>query len=65
MILATLAAKGDLGTLTIGVASKYEETKKKFVQYSSGTLIPFYAEGIDKISNPHMPISYYVLSCKI
>lgn len=27
--------------------------------------IPFYAEGKDNISNPHMQISYYILSCRL
>ena len=60
--LAQLAAKGDFPALVTEVASKYKSVKKSFVDYSSSTAIPFYAEGIDKISNPHMQISYFVLS---
>jgi len=63
--LAALAANADFATLTTDVAKKFETTKHKFVRYSSGRMVPFYAEGIDKISNPHMPISYYILASEM
>ena len=63
--LAQLTVKADLPTLVTEVASKYTSVKKSFVNYPSSVGIPLYAEGIDKISNPHMQISYFVLSCEV
>lgn len=61
--LAKLAAASDFATLITDVPSKYKNAKQKFVDYSCSQWIPFYAEGKDNISNPHMQISYYILSC--
>ena len=63
--LAKLAAASDFATLITDVPSKYKNAKQKFVDYSCSQWIPFYAEGKDNISNPHMQISYYILSCRL
>lgn len=61
-IYAKLAATSDFATCITIVPGKYEKAKQKFVDYSCSLGIPFYAEGKDNISNPHMQISYYILS---
>lgn len=44
------------------ISRKYERTLYKFIDYSSGKRLPFFASGIDCISDPHLQISYYILA---
>lgn len=62
--LAVLAAKKNIPTAMTDVAKQYEDTKWKFIGYSSNIhplWIPF---ATDYISNPHQPISYYILASR-
>lgn len=62
--LATLAAKADISTAMIDVAKRYEYTKWKFIGYAVDIQILWMHPATDYISNPHQPISYYILASR-
>ena len=61
--LAVLAAKKNVPTVLTDVAQRYKSTKWAFIGYAVNIQILWIHPAMDNISNHHMQISYYILSC--
>lgn len=61
--LAVLAANKNVPTVLTDVAQRYKSTKWAFIGYAVNIQILWIHPAMDNISNPHMQISYYILSC--